>query len=29
MENKENNRIRIKVMCVITDGDRVLAGHGR
>ncbi|MBI4114902.1 MAG: NUDIX domain-containing protein [Candidatus Niyogibacteria bacterium] len=28
MENKENNRIRIKVMCVITDGDRVLAGHG-
>ena len=29
MENKTNNRIRIKVMCFVTDGDRVLAGHGR
>ncbi len=29
MDDKENNRIRIKVMCVITDGNRVLAGHGR
>lgn len=28
MDNKVDNRIRIKVMCVITDGDRVLAGHG-
>src|SRR3989338_5403984 len=29
MKNKINNRIRIKVMCMITDGDRVLAVHGR
>lgn len=28
MDDKANNRIRIKVMCLITDGDRVLAGHG-
>ena len=29
MESKESNRIRVKVMCVIMDGDRVLAGKGR
>lgn len=29
MDDKTNNRIRIKVMCLITDGDRVLAGKGR
>ena len=28
MDDKTNNRIRIKVMCLVTDGDRVLAGHG-
>ena len=29
MDTKANNRIRVKVMCVITGGDRVLAGYGR
>lgn len=29
MDDKTNNRIRIKVMCVITDGNRMLAGKGR
>src|SRR3989344_2252964 len=29
MDDKTKSRIRVKVMCVITDGDRVLAGYGR
>lgn len=28
MESNSENRIRIKAMCLITDGDRVLAGRG-
>ena len=29
MGNKNQNSIRVKVMCLVTDGKRILAGKGR
>ena len=29
MDDKANSRVQVKVMCVITNGDKVLAGYGR